>query len=79
MKAGGSKYEGCNVFGKIIPHIKEVCLMTLASVKKKLNAQDRKYNFEMFGYDFFVDEEFKVWLIEVNSNPCIEESNDYLK
>lgn len=59
--------------------IREVCLMTLASVKKKLNANDRKHCFELFGYDFFIDADYKVWLIEVNSNPSIEESNDYLR
>lgn len=71
-------YKGLDLYGKIIPTIREVCLMTLCSVKKKLNSQDRKYCFELFGFDFFIDEDYKVWLIEVNTNPCIEESNEYL-
>ena len=29
---------------------------------------------EMFGYDFMVDTNFNVWLIEVNSSPCMEHS-----
>ncbi len=33
----------------------------------------------MFGYDFIIDEDFNVWLIEVNTNPCIEESSAMLK
>ena len=33
----------------------------------------------MFGYDFILDEDFNVWLIEVNTNPCIEESSSILK
>ena len=33
----------------------------------------------MFGYDFIIDEDFNVWLIEVNTNPCIEESSNILK
>ena len=28
----------------------------------------------MFGYDFMVDSDFKVWLIEVNTNPCLDTS-----
>lgn len=28
--------------------------------------------YEIFGLDFMVDENFKVWLIEVNTNPCFE-------
>lgn len=25
----------------------------------------------MFGFDFMMDEEFKVYIIEVNTNPCL--------
>ena len=28
--------------------------------------------FEIFGYDFMIDENFKVYLIEANTNPCLE-------
>ena len=34
---------------------------------------------EIFGYDFMVDHELKPWLIEVNTNPCLEESNHLLR
>lgn len=30
------------------------------------------YNLQLFGLDFMIDSNFKVWLIEVNTNPCIE-------
>jgi D-alanine-D-alanine ligase-like ATP-grasp enzyme len=30
--------------------------------------------FELFGYDFIVDSDYETWLIEVNTNPCLEES-----
>ena len=34
---------------------------------------DRTQNkFEIFGYDFMIDQDFKVYLIEVNTNPCLE-------
>lgn len=34
---------------------------------KKLND-----DFELFGLDFMIDDAFNVWLIEVNSNPCLQ-------
>lgn len=34
----------------------------------------RKNTLEVFGYDFMIDENYKVWLIEVNSSPTMEYS-----
>lgn len=34
---------------------------------------------QFFGYDFMIDEAYNVWLIEINANPCIEESSRLLK
>ena len=30
------------------------------------------HQFELFGLDFLIDRNFKVWLIECNTNPSIE-------
>ena len=49
----------------------------MESVRKKLKVG--KGFFELFGYDFIIDEDFNTWLIEVNTNPCIEESSRILK
>ena len=35
--------------------------------------------FEIFGYDFMIDEKLKPWLIEVNTNPCLEETSSLLR
>jgi tubulin monoglycylase TTLL3/8 len=35
---------------------------------------NRKNTFEIFGFDFMVDENYRVWLIEVNSSPTMEYS-----
>lgn len=34
--------------------------------------------FELFGYDFIVDEDYNSWCIEVNTNPCLEYSSPLL-
>lgn len=49
------------------------------SVKDKLNQKDRKECFEIFGFDFFVDKNFDVFLLEVNTNPGLEESSNLIK
>jgi hypothetical protein len=33
----------------------------------------------MLGYDFMIDDNFKVWLIEVNKNPGLSESSSLIK
>jgi len=59
--------------------MKELIRISMESVKNRLNASERKQCFEVFGYDFILDSEYNVWIIEVNSNPSIEESNDLLR
>lgn len=63
----------------ILPKIKGLIALTFESVKNKLNINNRRHCFELFGYDFIIDSEFNVWLIEVNTNPCIEESSPLLQ
>ena len=53
--------------------------MTMESVRRKINRNQRHHCFEIFGYDFMIDADLKVWLIEVNTNPCLEESSPILE
>jgi len=46
---------------------------------KKLIKCDKKYTFELYGYDFMIANDGTVYLIEVNTNPCIEESCLHLR
>jgi hypothetical protein len=43
--------------------MKEYIWLSLYSVRKKINSEDRKYSMEIFGYDFILDDEFQLWLI----------------
>jgi tubulin monoglycylase TTLL3/8 len=40
---------------------------------------NRKNTHEVFGYDLMVDTDLNVWLIEINSSPCMEYSTDITK
>ncbi len=39
---------------------------------------NRKHTFQIFGYDFMIDKDGYPWLIQVNTNPCIEQSSKLL-
>ena len=58
--------------------MKELILITLMSVSKKIDPENRKFCFEIFGFDFILDDDLNTYIIEVNTNPCIEESSPLL-
>jgi len=61
---------------KIVPVIE----MTFKCVDNgKLNPNQKKNTFEIFGYDFMIDEFLTPWLIEVNTNACLELTSQLLK
>lgn len=51
----------------------------MLAASKKLQKRVNCNTFEVFGYDFMLDNSADLYLIEANSNPCIEESNLLLK
>ena len=55
--------------------IKFIVAKSVDSVKRKIDSNRRNGCFEIFGYDFMVDQDFTTWLIEVNTNPCLDESS----
>jgi hypothetical protein len=57
--------------------MKKLIIMTAKAVK--VNTNDRKYTFEIFGYDFIMDKELNMYLLEVNTNPGLEESSPLIK
>lgn len=61
----------------IIPRIKDLILDTIFSIKSEVFKKDG-INFELLGYDFMIDEDFRVWLIEVNTNPYLGLPNDFI-
>lgn len=70
---------GVDVRRDLVPAMKHLIQKSLFSVRKTIDPFKRKYCFELFGYDFILDEDFNTWLIEVNTNPCLEESSQMLK
>ncbi|XP_077991284.1 tubulin--tyrosine ligase-like, partial [Glandiceps talaboti] len=55
----------------ILPQIREIIKGSLLAVKEQISTEDLPYHsFQLFGFDFMVDDKFKVWLIEVNGSPA---------
>jgi len=62
----------------ILPQIRKIITDTFRAVYSIIDPYKRYHTFEIFGYDFMIDADFKVYLIEINTNPCLEESSPLL-
>lgn len=55
----------------ILPQIKQIIRSCLMSIECAIGTKLLPYHsFQLFGFDFMVDEDLKVWLIEVNGAPA---------
>ena len=54
-----------------LPRMKDIAIDCYLSAKNTINPTKRRNSFEFFGFDFMIDEDFRVWLLEVNTNPYI--------
>ena len=68
-----------DVYRDVVEDMKYLVVKSMESVRTKINPDGRKGCFELLGFDFMIDEDFTVWLIECNTNPCIEESSQLLR
>jgi len=63
----------------IVPRMKDLIIDSYLSAKKVLHGTKRRNAFELLGYDFLIDEDFRVWLLEVNTNPYLGIPNEYIR
>lgn len=62
-----------------LPQIESIVKLLHNISVKNMNEGNKKIAFEIFGFDFMVDDSLKVWLIEVNTNPSITTPGYLLK
>ena len=62
-----------------IPRLKDLMIDSYLSAKKTIHKGKRRSVFEFLGFDFLIDEDFRVWLIEVNTNPYLGVPNEYIE
>ena len=68
-----------NFIGDIIPKIRNIVKDTILAAYLKLDSNKRINCMEIFGYDFMLDYKLTPWIIEVNTNPCLELASEYLR
>ncbi|XP_060132187.1 inactive polyglycylase TTLL10 isoform X2 [Zootoca vivipara] len=65
------------VFNGFTKRMKEIMLQCFLAVKSKLEC--KLGYFDLIGCDFLIDEDFKVWLLEMNANPALHTNCSALK
>jgi hypothetical protein len=71
--------ERYDVQNNFVKRMKEIIDISAKAIKSKINANERTFSFEIFGYDFIMDSEFNIYLLEINTNPGLEESSPLIK
>ena len=75
----GTVGHGWSLYEDLLPQVNTLIKKTLLISKKKMSSSavaadgDGLGCFQLFGFDFMVDEDAKVWLIEVNGSPASAE------
>ena len=69
------KKTGVKFYKDIYPKIVRIVRITGGAAKGKMNFLNKKYCFEIFGYDFILDENYQPYLLEINTNPGLEISS----
>ena len=74
--------EGKNLIDfrkNIFPEIIKIIARSANAIKGKINLSNRSNCFELFGYDFILDINYRPFLLEINTNPGYEESSPLIK
>ena len=64
------------VLNELPKRMQSIMLQVIQSIRFKL--QRKIGYFGIYGYDFMIDDNMKVWLIEVNVNPAITTNTEVL-
>ncbi|KAK3249703.1 hypothetical protein CYMTET_7075 [Cymbomonas tetramitiformis] len=64
--------EANAIWSKVNADMRSIVKMTMECAQAEVEA--RRGSCELYGYDFCIDSDFKVWLIEINCSPSLEHS-----
>ena len=63
----------------LMKQIKDIISVSMRCGKNTINKFNRNFQFEIFGYDFMLDNDFNAFLIEINTNPGLEISSPWIQ
>ena len=66
-------------FNNMIEQMKYLVEISFKSVENKFIRKKSVLCFEIFGYDFIIDNDFKPWILEINNNPGLCISSPVIK
>ncbi|XP_014280496.1 probable tubulin polyglutamylase TTLL9 isoform X1 [Halyomorpha halys] len=66
--------HGWVVVENLVQQLGHIILTSLFSVQKNIN--QNRHSFELFGYDILLDDKLNPWLLEVNSRPALESTDE---
>lgn len=55
----------------MLTEMKKITYKLFRIANMVMDQKNKKFSFELFGIDFIIDRNFKSWLIECNTNPCL--------
>ena len=72
LPRNNSKRIKYDFLSEIYPRLKQIASDAIRSTFCFLDKNRKASNFQIFGFDFMIDSNFKPWLIQINTNPCLE-------
>ncbi|CAD8162780.1 unnamed protein product [Paramecium octaurelia] len=72
------KYITPEKFNQVYQKMKQIALDQFKAAAELLDPLKRENTFELFGLDFMIDDSYNTWLIETNTNPCLEQTGPLL-
>lgn len=63
--------QGKSFRADILPDMKKKVQLTFEASLPRIVADSNEIGWELLGYDFMLDDNLNVWLIEINQNPCM--------
>ena len=58
----------------VLPQIRRIVVQSILAVRDRLETDGEYFQpFQLFGYDFLLDKELRVWLCEINASPAVAE------